>query len=166
MKNLLILLILLLLHSCKSSTTESSSEDKLVENNFEKPRSDVFFEINYEDVLNNNKAIHLSQVASDVEYIKLETNNECMIRRFGECYFTDSLIFIGNQDHVLEFSRDGKFQRRIGSHGRGPGEIDLIRTISILTDKKMIAIETSANRTMLYFSFDGKLINMGVGNDK
>lgn len=159
MKNLLITLILLLLYSCKSTTTESSSDgDKLAGNNFEKHGSDVFFEINYEDVLKNSKAIHLSQIASDVEYVKLETNNKCMIRRFGECYFTDSLIFIGNQDHVLEFSRDGKFQRRIGSPGRGPGEIDLIRTISILPDKKMIAIETNANRTMLYFSFDGKLI--------
>jgi len=130
----------------------------LVENNYEKPESDLFFEINYEDILKNSKVLHLSQITSDVEYIKLETSNDCMIRRLDKCYFTDSLIFIGNRDHVLEFSRDGKFQRRIGSPGRGPGEIDLIRSISILADKKMIAVETNANRTMLYFSFDGNVI--------
>jgi hypothetical protein len=148
MKNLLIVLILLFASSCKSKTRESGSA----------AGTDKFFEINYENILKNSKMIPLSQVASNVEYIKLETNNDCMIHRIGGCFFTDSLIFIGNRDHILKFSRDGKFLQKIGNPGRGPGEIDLIRTMTIIPDKKMIAVQKNAIREMLYFSFDGDVV--------
>lgn len=117
-----------------------------------------FFTINYEDILKNKKEINLSQVASNIEYVKLETNQECLIRGIRECLFTDNLIFINNRDHILKFSRDGKFLQKIGSPGRGPGEIDLIRTMSLIPDKKMIAVQKNAIREIMYFSFDGKLI--------
>jgi hypothetical protein len=148
MKTLLIILTLLLVYSCKSNTSKTASD----------PGTDKFFEINYEDILKNSKVIPLSQVASNVEYIKLETNNDCMIRRIRDCLFTDSLIFIANLDHILKFSRDGKFLQKIGSPGRGPGEIDLIRTMSILPEDKMIVVQKNAIREMLYLSFDGSVI--------
>ena len=148
MKPLLIISILLLAYSCRSSTRESASGHSTFK----------FFEINYEDILKNDKVIPLSQVASNVEYIKLETNNDCMIRRIRDCLFTDSLIFISNIDHILKFSRDGKFLQKIGSPGRGPGEIDLIRTMSLLPEDKMIAVQKNAIREMLYFSYDGAVI--------
>ena len=147
MKNFLILLIFLLAYSCKSKTHDSSTES-----------IDKFFEINYENVLLNAKIIPLSQVASNVEYIKLETTKDCMIKRITDCFFTDSLIFISNRDHILKFSRNGKFLQRIGSPGRGPGEIDLIRTMTIMPDKKMIAIQKNSKGEMLYLSFNGEVI--------
>jgi len=52
MKNLKILLILLLAWSCKSNTHDSGSAYGI----------DKFFEINYENVLQNSKIIPLSQV--------------------------------------------------------------------------------------------------------
>lgn len=116
-----------------------------------------FFTINYEDILKNQKEINLSQLVSNIEYVKLETNQECLIRGIRECLFTDNLIFINNRDHILKFSRDGKFLQKIGSPGRGPGEIDLIRTMSIIPDKQIIIVQKNI-REMLYFSFDGNLI--------
>lgn len=148
MKNLKILLILLLAWSCKSNTHDSGSAYSI----------DKFFEINYENVLQNSKIIPLSQVATNVGYIKLETNNDCMIKRINQCFFTDSLIFIGNRDHILKFSRNGKFLQKIGTPGRGPGEIDLIRTMTLIPDKKMIAIQKNARREMLYLSFNGEVV--------
>ena len=148
MKNLLIILILLLACSCKSKTSDSGSTDGI----------NKFFEINYENVLQNSKIVPLSQIASKVEYIKLETNNECTIRRISQCFFTDSLIFIGNRDHILKFSRDGKFLQKIGNPGRGPGEIDLIRTMTIMPDKKMIAIQKNSKAEMLYLTFYGEIV--------
>ena len=148
MKNLLIILILLLAYPCIGQTGKSASFSGL----------DKFFEINYEDILKNKKEVPLSQVASNVEYIKLETNQDCLIGGIRECLFTDNLIFINNRDHILKFSRDGKFLQKIGSPGRGPGEIDLIRTMSLIPDKKMIAVQKNAIREMLYFSFDGDVV--------
>jgi hypothetical protein len=148
MKNLLFVLILFLACSCNSNTRESNSVSG----------NDKFFEIKYENILANTKIVPLSQVASNIEYIKLETNDECMIRKINSCFFTDSLIFIANRDHILKFSRDGKFLQKIGKPGRGPGEIDLIRTMTLLPDKRMIAVQKNAIKEMLFFSFDGTVV--------
>ncbi len=120
--------------------------------------ADKLFEINYEDILKNSRIVPLSQVSSKVEYIKLETDNECIIRGIGQCFFADNLIFIANRDHILEFSREGKFLQKIGNPGRGPGEIDLIKSMTLLQDKKMIAVQLNAKKEMLYLSFNGEIL--------
>ena len=151
MKNLSLILFFFLVYSCINNRNAKEPSSP-----FNNP--DKFFEIRYEDLLDNKQVIGLSQVASDVEYIKLETTNDCVIKRISECFFTDSLIFIGNRDHILKFSRDGKFLQKIGSPGRGPGEIDLIRTMTLMPDKKMIAIQKNSKGEMLYLSFDGEIV--------
>ena len=148
MRNLVIVLVLLLTLSCKTKTRESSSA----------LGSDKFFEINYENLLKNSKIVPLSKVSSKVEYIKLETNNDCTIRKISSCFFTDSLIFISNKDHLLMFSKDGKFIRKIGNPGRGPGEIDRIRTMTLLPDKKLIAVQINSKKELLYHSFNGNVV--------
>jgi hypothetical protein len=72
MKNLLNILILFLAFPCMGQTRKSISGP------------DKFFEINYEDILKNKKVVPLSQVATNVEYIKLETNKDCLIRGIND----------------------------------------------------------------------------------
>mgnify|MGYP001792567426 CR=1 FL=1 len=127
--------------------------------NVSKVNSDKFFQINYETLLKKKETINLSQIASNVEYIKIETKDECLLWGGLKKYlFTDNFIFISNRDHILKFSRDGKFINKIGSPGRGPGEIDLIVTMSILPDKKLIIVQTNIGRKLLYFTFDGDFV--------
>lgn len=102
--------------------------------------------------------IRLSQIASKVEYIQLESNKDCLISDFAKYYFSDSLIFVSERDHILKFSIKGKFLKSIGTPGRGPGEINRIKTMSILADKNMIVIHDAIAKRMIYFSFDGDLI--------
>lgn len=150
MKNLLVLLFLLTanLYSNKLNVKNTSLQGA---------KPDKFFEIRYENLLKNKQIIGLSQLALNVEYIPLETNDDCIIGR-GKYFFTDSLLFVSNRDHILKFSRNGKFLRKIGSPGRGPGEIDIIRTMSIIPDKRLIVIQKNSENKLLFFSFDGKLI--------
>jgi hypothetical protein len=121
--------------------------------------SDKFFKISYETLLKKKETINLSQIATNVEYIRLETKDECLlwggVKRY---FFTDNFIFISNKDHILKFSRDGKFINKIGAPGRGPGEIDLIVTMTILPDKKLIIVQTNVGRKLLYFTFDGAFV--------
>ena len=103
-----------------------------------KVNPDNFFQIKYETLLKKKETIGLSQIASNIEYIQLETKDDCLMWGGVKRYlFTDDFIFISNKDHILKFSREGKFIRKIGSPGRGPGEIDLIVNMSILPDKKL-----------------------------
>jgi hypothetical protein len=120
---------------------------------------DNFFQIKYEILLKMKETIGLSQIASNVEYIKLETKDDCLMWGGVKRYlFTDNFIFISNKDHILKYSRDGKFIRKIGAPGRGPGEIDLIVNMSILPDKKLIIVQTNVGRKLLYFTFDGAFV--------
>lgn len=119
---------------------------------------DKFYVINYEELLGKEQVIGLSQLASKVEYVKLETNKDCIIGRNPGFFFTDSIIFVGNSDHVLKFSRNGKFLGRIGKSGKGPEEIDILITLSIIPDKKLVVVQKDVPKKLMYFTFDGKFI--------
>lgn len=121
-------------------------------------KNDKFFEIKYEELLKQKNNIKLSQIASKVEYIQLETNQNCLLNHNAKYYFTDNFIFVNNWDHILKFSSDGRFLKKIGNPGRGPGEINSIRILSIIPEKKLIIIHDAVQRKLIYYSFDGILI--------
>ena len=147
MKNLVVLFIVVLICSCtnRKGIKKDSASDK-------------FFDINFEQALTNKQELRLSQMASDVEYIKLETGDDFMVRPVVRYFFTDSLIFVSNNYEILKFSRDGKFLKKIGAPGKGPGEIDLIRCASFLPEERLIAVHLNWKRELLFFSFDGELV--------
>lgn len=149
MKNSIIILILLTAASCTDNRTAKNTGQDLDYNRF--------FVIDFEKSAGNRQTISLARIASNVEYIKLETAKDCMIRPVVNYFFTDSMILVKNFDHILKFSPDGKFLQRIGTSGRGPGEIDLIRIMSMIPEKRLIAVQKNAQRELLYFSFDGSL---------
>jgi|WetSurMetagenome_2_1015567.scaffolds.fasta_scaffold117115_1 hypothetical protein len=117
-----------------------------------------FFIINFEKSLIDKKKINLSQLASNVEYIQLETNPDCLLNQKSRFFFVDSLIFVSNKDHILKFSINGKFLKKIGKPGRGPGEIGTIADLSIIPNKRQIIVQLLEKRSLLYFSFDGRFI--------
>ncbi|MBN1789093.1 MAG: 6-bladed beta-propeller [Bacteroidales bacterium] len=149
MKNLFFLLPLLLMVQCH--TDKTNKQDQAID-------QDKFFVINYEKALQNKKTINLSDIASEVKYIPLQTDTQCLLGRGAEYHFTDQYIFIGNKDHVLVFDYAGKFIRKIGNHGKGPQEIDIITLISLDDINKTIAIQTLMSRKLLFFSYDGTFL--------
>jgi hypothetical protein len=149
MKNLLLLIALILLTQCHhEGKKELENSDKREE----------FFEINYEDILSIKKSNFLSDIASDVRYIQLETGDDYLVSRKPEYYFSDSLIFVSSDNRLLVFDYNGKFIRQIGKPGRGPGEIDLISFISVLEKEQIVIIQTNWSRKLMFFSFDGTFI--------
>lgn len=117
-----------------------------------------FFEIKYEDLLKHENLIRLSQIASKVEYIQLETNSDCLISATAKYYCLDSLIFVCERDHILKFSSSGRFLKKIGQPGKGPGEIYSIKMLSILPRQSMLVVHDAVMKKMTYFSFDGELV--------
>jgi hypothetical protein len=145
MKNILLVMLTLLFFQCNSNKTNkpvNADEYK-------------FFVIDYEKALQNKKTINLSEMAEEVKYIPLQTDSNCLLGRKPEYHFTDQYIFIENRDHVLVYDYNGKYLRRIGTPGKGPNEIDLIRMIQVNDKDKTVAIQTNWNRKILFFNFDG-----------
>jgi hypothetical protein len=59
-------------------------------------------------------------------------------------------------NHVLKFSSNGTFIKRIGNPGRGPGEISRISSMSVISDKRLLVIH--CRNKLMYFSFNGDLV--------
>ncbi len=100
MKQAYLLLLCLIAYSC--SSTDSN-----------------LYEINPEEFTVNK--ITLSDIADDIKYIPLD--NSTAIGLIYTYKITESSIYLSVKDiGILEFDHEGKLLRKIGSHGRGPGE--------------------------------------------
>lgn len=149
MKNILLLVLAMLFFQCSSNKKDKqTSADE----------QDKFFVVPYEDAVRNKKTIKLSEVAEDIMYIPLQTDSNCLLARKPEYHFTEQYVIVENRDHVLVFDYTGKFVRKIGTPGKGPNEIDLIRMAVVNEKDKTIALQTNWSRKILYFSFDGTFI--------
>jgi hypothetical protein len=99
--------------------------------------------------------LKLSDLAEDVEYVPLETNEKCLIgNRMPNPVLTDEYIFVGN----MQFDRKGKFIRHIHQTGQGPNE-DFIRCTGY--DKKNKLIYMYGNYPpyrILVYDFNGKVV--------
>jgi len=100
----------------------------------------------------------LSQIASDINYTKLESNPDCFIQRIEQYSITDHyiLIYDETQPKILLFDRQGKFLRSISHQGSGPGEYNRPNDVRISRDEKYILLMNFTK--VIRFGFDGTLI--------
>ncbi len=108
--------------------------------------------------MNVESKLTLSQIATDINYTRLESNPDCFIKRIDQYSITDNYILICDQSlpKVLLFDRRGKFIRNIGNIGKGPGEYNRLGDVRISRDEKFILIMDFLK--VMRFGFDGKLI--------
>ena len=66
--------------------------------------------------------LYASDFVSDIEYIALETNSQCLIGNPCNVSISENYILVYSIKEVefLLFSRTGKFIRKIGQMGNGP----------------------------------------------
>lgn len=111
--------------------------------------------------------IHLSQkgngkcpislIAKNIEYIPLETNKKSFFHpEIVKYRFKDSLIVLSDGDKILVFNRNGKFIRRIGKTGKGPGEHLRIHGFDINGDT--LYCSSSGTRKIIKYTLEGKYI--------
>ena len=109
-------LVLFFLAACGS---KSSSPDMVDDNAL--PTEETFKEI---DLANNlkdcGKPLLLSDIVKDVEYVKLETQDNILVGDIKQLKRTEKCVFIysRNQNHVMMFDTSGKFIRKIGRVGQ------------------------------------------------
>ena len=122
-------LVLFFLAACGS---KSSSPDMVDDNAL--PVEETFKDI---DLANNlkdcGKPLLLSDIVKDVEYVKLETQDNILVGSINQLKRTKKFVFIysWHQNHVMMFDTSGKFIRKIGHVGQGPGEIANIHCFTV-----------------------------------
>lgn len=99
MKYLSVLMILSLFSSCigKKTTQQVQEENKLEEKSF------YTIDLSKDFSGSNNQTLLLGDIVKDVEYVKLETTDDCLVAASGAaCIFvTNEDIFILNKYLIL-----------------------------------------------------------------
>ena len=103
----------------------------------------------------NDDAHNLSEIAQDVVAIPLETNENCLISYINRVISTKEHFFVLS-DCIYMFNRQGEFERKIGSLGRGPEEYTGISTFAV--DEISERIIVASRNKLLCFGFNGDFI--------
>ena len=87
----------------------------------------------YTAIQNKQQALTLSDFAEDIEFIPLETNDECLLDEdIMNVVVTRQDIIVYDLNACYRFNRQGKFMNRIGTQGNGPGEY--VKSLYITVD--------------------------------
>ena len=122
------------------------------------PQEDKHFLMDIEAAYENPQKIYLSEFATNITYIPLETKSESLISNIRQILFSDDYIFVSQFRSLHQFTRDGKFIRQIGAVGRGPEEFAQVANISLNLDGEVIYIHAGNPQKTLLFDFNGTFI--------
>lgn len=146
MKNIFYIpLVVLLLMSCKQHGGQTGAKDDSIQT------------IDIENSLSELvPSLSLSDAASTVEIIPLETNSNSFIADMRDVAITEHDIFVSDskEQRLLRFSRDGKFLNKIGTIGQGPEEYIRMWQFLIDEEKKEVYIVTTLSGINVY-EYDG-----------
>lgn len=80
------------------------------------------YNIDVEAIIKNLQNVKLSEIATDITYLPLETGNDNLINRIKKVKLTDNYIFVSERNNILKFNTCGRYIGQIGKTGYGPGE--------------------------------------------
>jgi hypothetical protein len=139
-----LLMIVCVIVSCTNKTTNKAVKDEQVS-------LPVYMKIEKPD-FESLKPLRLSEFVDSVEYVQLETTAECLLPFQETGSRVGDLLFIGK---ILVFDiTTGKFLRRIGQHGQGPGEYKLPKFAIDEANRKVLINSADKQGTMI-FDFNG-----------
>lgn len=143
-------LLSLLLLAC---TSKQQSSPSIVEEEVSYP-----IHIPFEQGIEDEREVTLSQIAEKAEYNRLETTNKSLIESLmlGTIRFDNNYWYIYEGDRLLQFAADGKFVRQFGSKGQGPGEYSYINHFEIDPEQPFIYMFTPASNINVYSTQTGE----------
>jgi hypothetical protein len=100
----------------------------------------------------------MSEIISDIRYLPLETNSECLIGYMNVKVFDKNIIIKCNDegDGIYRFSDQGKFLNKIGNKGRGPEEYVDDKEVHLIRDT--IFVVSNFSNTIICYSLEGKFL--------
>ena len=99
---------------------------------------------------------------SNIEVISLESSEQCFISRIEKVYYTNGFIYVLDEatNNLFLFSSTGKFIRKIGERGTGPGEYIDIADFEINPSNGNVLILAIEKQSLL--EFDRKGVFLGA----
>jgi len=85
---------------------------------------------------------NLSEIATDVQYIPLETVPKALMRFVNYLKTGNDKFYINVSTEILCFDKTGKFLHKLSQKGRGPNEYMYISDYDILPEKNLLIVLT------------------------
>ena len=107
------------------------------------------------------ESVYYSSVFKNVRTIILETSRNCLIGATTELQIFDSCIYLLDArvaKSLFVFDMEGRFIRKIGSLGNGPGEYAVIKDFTLDTENGVIYLLDQRHRVHKY-QLDGTFIH-------
>ena len=101
--------------------------------------------------------LKISDIATQVRYVPLETKDNCLIGNWFQVFFSEEFIFVQSSGVIFQFTPKGKFVRQINKNGQGPGE-GYARSFAVDEKNRLIYIYHNFSLDVLVFSMEGKYI--------
>ena len=167
-------IVLSLLTSCSSKQTTQQVQEE----NKSQEKSFYTIDLSKDFSGSDNQTLLLSDIVEDVEYVKLETTDDCLVTSSVSIFATDKDIYVLNKNYTNEklfrFDRKtGKFISKIGSIGQGPKEMiqpcfvfakdSLVYVSSTNSDKVYVYTNENQFVRSVPFSKDRSSFEDGVG---
>jgi len=103
-----------------------------------------------------HEPVKLSDIAENVTAIALETLDDNLISVITKIAVGEDFIFLIDRKYLYQFTKEGKFVKKIGSLGQGPGEISFIKNMTVDWAAQKVYLATG--HKLICFSFSGDLI--------
>lgn len=122
----------------------------------------------FEKGMEIEREVKLSDIASSVEYVRLETTDEGLVHYLmpNMMHRTSKYFIFGDRKNVMQFTIDGKFVRNIGRQGKGPGEYNYIRQVDVDEKAGKVYVLSSGRRFNVYDLETGKFLQSGALTNK
>lgn len=104
--------------------------------------------------------INIDSLVADYHYIRLETNDRCLIGRIEKIFSDSSDLFIYDKQNnsVFKFDNSGRFLCKIGNAGKGPTEYNEAWNMTINKESKEISILDLMGRKIVIYDYNDKFI--------
>lgn len=111
----------------------------------------------YSATQNKADVLNVSQIAEDIEFVPLETTDECLLGdNIMNIVATSKDIIIFDYEACYRFDRKGKFKNKIGTKGNGPGEYVKPMYITVDTLNNWVYMGDYIIKRFVKYDFEGK----------
>jgi hypothetical protein len=104
-------------------------------------------------------ALRTHPVYKSVDIVPLEITSDCILSEIYTIETFDSMIFVSDQYALYVFNKEGKFLKKIGNKGEGPGEYIGFMGFYLDKQNKTVTIIDALKSRCLQYDFSGKFLN-------
>lgn len=107
--------------------------------------------------LSKSNSLPLSQIASGIEYIPLETSGKCLLSNELQVYLGKRDIFVGDQKEMkfYRFDRKGKLLNTIGQRSDGPQDYPFGLFFYVDEAEESFYVVGTQSQTLYKYAYDG-----------